>query len=206
MRIEYVEIDVLDFEGVDGAIHAIAPCSLAHAQELRARLQTLSKLYDPNEGTLEEHYVTDNYFKFLADRCLALCGVDPAWVSLPQLTALLFPHQNHRGEWRRGWLIDLNFHGGAAKEAHAQAKAQTYAEQIAALSVSCGSEESALRLAAQYPGRTLAEIVEAKSEIIHQARMRVDKKYAENHYKREAQRKAKADLQALQQEYYGQSS
>lgn len=204
MQIQYVEIDLLDFEGVDGEIHAIAPCSLTHAQELTARLKAISTRWQPTQGTIEEHYVNDSYFKFLCDRCLTLCRVDPAWVSLPQLTALLFPHRDRSGQWRRGWLIDLNFHQGAVKEAIAQAKAQTYEEQIAALSLSCGGEEAALRLARQHSGRSLSAIVAAKGEMIHQMRMKSDKKYAENHYKKESQRKSRADLTKLQQQLYGQ--
>jgi len=202
VEIQTIEFDAVEFEGADGKIHTIRQCSLTDREELRTRLEQLHQAIKdaPVGWTIGDLYDQDKLFRHRADRALKSCGISPKWVSIPQLTALLFTRkEGDRHE--RGWLLDLNF--PRPKVAIAAGEAQNYAQIVAALSAYVEGMDKAIKLAKEHPFGELLDILRAKSELVDKQRRKTDKAYAQECEKRESQKRAKDALTAIQRKLYG---
>lgn len=206
MLIQEVEFDVIEFEGADGEIHMIRQCSLADREELRARLNQLSEAIkkSPVGWTIGDLYDRRKTFRHQANRALALCGIDPHWVGVDHLMALLFVRKDEEGESARGWLVDLNF-PRPKPTAKAGGVPQSYAQIVAALSTYVDGLAEALALAKSHPHGELLDIVQAKADLLDKQRRQSDKVYAQAQEKKESQGRAQDKLKAIQERLYGES-
>lgn len=185
--IKLLEFDRIEFEGIDGRIHAIRQCSLLDRAELKERIEMLrDRMTASPDQSIGEFYDSDPFFRAWVDRALELCGIDPAWVGLREMIALLFPHRNEANEIEQGWLIALNFAPPKGQTKPGQ-KPQTVEEIIAIISTYCESLDEALRLAKEQPAGRVQGILEARAAIAHEQRLKYDKAYAEQHHKQKAQ-------------------
>jgi len=173
MEIQTLEFDVVEFEGADGVIHTIRQCSLVDREELRARLNQLSRdLQDaPATATIHALYDAHPFFRHRINRALELCGIKPEWVGIEQMVALLFNHQED-GETRPGWLMALNF----PKPKTTARNVQSFEESLATLSTYFESLTEALHFAKNYPVGELNRILEAKQKIIEKQRREMSRK------------------------------
>jgi hypothetical protein len=201
MLIQEVQFDRLEFEGADGEIHFLRQCSLADREELRERFKQLTNRLSTaaESATVGDLYDQDKMFRWWVNRALELCGVQTHWVSIEQMMALLFAHQDEQGKPRSGWLIALNFPRLQQEEQPQGRKPQTYEEVIATISTYCESLTEALSLARNHPAGELNDILKAKAEIAEQQRRATDPEYAKRVSVKEKQRKAKARWQELRE-------
>lgn len=205
MLIQDVEFDVIEFEGADGKIHMIRQCSLANREELRARFKQLNQAIreSPVGWSIGDLYDRRKKFRHCINRALELCGIDPEWVGIDHVKALLFVRKDEEGGSRRGWLLDLNF--PQPKVTEKPANPQTYAQLIAALSTYVDGLDQAISMAKTHPHGELLDIVQAKAEMVDRQRRQWDKSYAQAQEKKESQAKAQEKLREIQARIYGGS-
>lgn len=164
MAYQVWELTGYEFEGADGKWHTIYQCSLTNREELRQRFTELDRLIVAAETeSLFDLYDDHSRFRFLCDRCLKLCGVDPAWVSISQLHALLFAHKDgdHVAQAK---LREANFPVKDEPVATTE-KGQSYAELLAILKNFTGSYESAVRMARTDPSELIEQVLIESNKI-----------------------------------------
>ncbi len=182
--IKFVNFDALEFQDVQGKFRLIRGCSLPRRQELGVRLNQLFEILEsvPESETIQTLYDKHQRFRYICDRCLSLCGVNPAWIDTNMLSQLLFAE-----EGKEGLLIQLNFPHQNQKE---KGEVATYAQTVAALWTQLGDLKSALEVIESYPAQELLEVMEARAELYKSA----DPKAKEEAIKKEWRSKARADL------------
>lgn len=149
-----------EFEGVDGNIHAFSGCSLAGKFEFDRRLVELHDYLSrvDADDTTALLYRHDKRFRWLVDRCLKLNGVEAHWVNWVMVEQLLFCREVD-GEWRSGWLIEINEIKGSGKGEPA-----TLADLVALTAQATNGLTEALTLVESVPAQALLEILTAQAE------------------------------------------
>jgi hypothetical protein len=155
-----------EVEGVDGNIHAFSGCSLVGKFELDVRLVELQDAIadaalEDEADTLPSLYLKNHWVRWLCDRCLALNGISPDWISPDQLDALLCGQVDDAGNVQPGILIQINTPRPASGTASAEP--QGLADIIAALSHSEGIQ-GAIALAQEIPANLLLEIADKRAQ------------------------------------------
>lgn len=111
---------ILDWQDCNGVWRQLSRCSLNNRTMLSHRYQQLltytGQLKDRENTTYVQLYCgdvnnpPDSKFKYFADECFKLCGIDPGWINEDLLVGFLFPHQREGGEISSvGLLFEFNF-------------------------------------------------------------------------------------------------
>lgn len=158
---EHRSFDGLSFVDSGGILRIIYGCNLKKRRELA---HTLTQLHDRLAATkihtLAELYDHDCEFSAIADHCLSLCRIDPAWLTIDMLNEFLLPHRKN-DEPCRPILEQINF-----PALEPQREGGTYPEAVAALWSHTQDLEQALRLAGyekDVPWDELSEIMQARN-------------------------------------------
>jgi hypothetical protein len=218
MQGQKIEFDYFDFEDAEGNIRTVYQCSYGAQVELRSRLNLLfGQLQNsPHRIALDlpkdellaltkmvDHLLGhDRYFAFLIDRCLELCGLRRNYLNPIMLAMFLFPHTTQEGK-RDALLFELN--NLSPRPAKPKGKPLSYEGLIASLLNFTESLEEAKRITDTIPAGQLNRIIEARNEQIHEARMELDKQYAENYWREQSKQRAYDSMTARQERMYGSS-
>jgi hypothetical protein len=173
--------DGLTFMDATGILRVLYPIALKQRRELDHCLTSLNdRLSRSALRSVHDLYDHDPEFQALADHCLALQRIDPAWIDIDMLTEFLLPHRDAEQAAQAPILRQLNFpkpkvekegDRGKLPPAHFRPKqSATYEEAIAALWTHTGDLEQALRVSGyenDYPGtEELSKIMEARSRFL----------------------------------------
>jgi hypothetical protein len=115
------------------------------------------------DETWQQLYLSNTQFRTSVDRCLALNGLDPDWLTPEQIEQLLFARLD--GEtWKAGWLTELN--ARESKPSSGETIESTLPNLLAYVSLACESLTEAIDLATSMPGSLLLDTIEARGEML----------------------------------------
>lgn len=216
---KWVEFDYFDFEDANGVIRTIHQCSFKAQSELRQRLNELFDQlnHSPHRISLDVPHdelvalskvacqllAVDRRFAFLVKRCLNLCHLELDWLNPIMLTMFLFPHTTPEGQ-RDALLCELNnLRPRPAETRHSEEKGLTYEGLVALLLDYSKTLDKAKELADTVPAGQLIRMIEERNELMHQTRLKTDKKYAEEYWRKKSQERATDELTRLRNQMYG---
>ncbi|HEY9826046.1 MAG TPA: hypothetical protein V6D19_11395 [Stenomitos sp.] len=165
MGLGTARFDGISFVDALGIYRTIYGVPLKQRRELAHALTQLSERVQRSQlKTVAELYDYDTEFQAIADHCLKLNRIDPAWLNIDQLTQFLLAHKDAEGNACEPILQQLNFPPTPPPE-----KPATYEQAIAALSTHTKDIEQALRLAGYEQGELpswpeLEAILQARNE------------------------------------------
>jgi hypothetical protein len=153
----------LEFRDRSGRYQMVWGCNAQGWHEFWERLELLRELLGqvPEDSTLEQIYLEHCDFRRHCDRCLELCGIDPATVTPRLMRWLLFPGD----EQTQAPLIELNTPYPAKHPPLLGGQPLSgRVELLAALAAVCdGNMADAVALANSTPARDLLAAMESKA-------------------------------------------
>lgn len=149
-----------------GIVRSIYGCTLLGRFEFIDRQTQIKAILDssPDSTTWQELYISNTQFRVFVDRCLALNGIDPDWLTPETIEQLLFARLD--GEtWKAGWLTELNTRESKSVSSGQLIEA-TLPNMLAYVSLACESMSEAIELATGMPGNLLIDTIEARNELL----------------------------------------
>lgn len=155
--------DTYQFEGVDGEVHSFPGPSVVGAIEFEVRTRELGQVMDSNQHlTGVGLYKGHPRFRWLVNRCLEIHGINPLWVSWPQIERLLFGYVDEAGGLHGALLVEAM--ADAAATPQPDAKPATIAELIASLAPAHGGIQGAIAVLQNLSPRQLGDILQAQKK------------------------------------------
>ncbi len=147
---------LFEFDDVRGVTRAVYGLTLDNRDRFLLRLTQIQELLlsQSEQGeSWQQFYVRSNRLQYLIKQCLNANGIQPDWVNLDMVDALLFDP---------GWLL---IHNAPKAAATPQATPQSTEEILALISLQTQSIEEALQLAANVPAANLLEIATQRAKL-----------------------------------------
>lgn len=156
-----------EFVDRTGIVRPIYGCSLLGRFEFVDRQEQITQMLDgaASDQTWQQMYIDSKPFANAVNRCLALNGIDPDWLTPTSLEQLLFVRTGDDGEWQAGWLTELNTRESKAVSASSDSIESTLPNLLAVLSLNCDSLTEAIELASGVPANLLLDVMDARVEL-----------------------------------------
>lgn len=199
MHFEYADFDGFEFRDRTGTIRTIYGCSTLGLFNFHSRVSQIWELLEQADGerTWQDLFMESERFRHLVHRCLELNGIDPDWVTLPMVEALLF-HRFVNDTLVEGFLVTLNRPNG---DQQVRGEPTTEAAAIAAIATHTDIDK-ALQLADTVPAKQLHAVLKERNKLELQQTEEGRKQLA----KKRNRRKSKQKLEEMRKRLTGSAA
>lgn len=160
----------LDYQSINQEWRTLRRCSVLNSYKLLDRYNQLMDYLKSLDGNLsvEETYLKDDYFRYLANECLTLGGIDPVDCSIDMLITFLFPHYDSDNNLvDTGLLISFNFpNSKKAKKASMSSTKDDLSNLVASLWVMTEDLGKGLEILDTLCSEDLMSVLNERSEIL----------------------------------------